>query len=350
MANESKNEQALPKITAKTTRPQLIEAYNKALEIIAQRSVDKAGETKTDREKQIVEKVSGITPESIIKGLADVQISIGKSITDLEQKLITESNKFIELQEAIALETSKLKDIHDVEYQCNALAALIHAQEDCKQSFEREMEEKRRSLEEEIQLNREEWKKEQTGHETAIKEREAQMKKQRERDEEEYKYRLNVERRKDADDYVAKKAKLEQELSALKQQVEKEIAEKKEVLKIQEKEVEALRKRTDNIPAEIEEAVKKAETEVRTTMKQQFDIDKKLASNEVEAEKKLNALKISNLEQIIVKQQAQINELTKQLQTATKQVQEMAVKAIEGASGIKTRAISDLGSTSEKRE
>ena len=41
MGNKANEEQALPKITARTTRSQLLEAYNKALEFIAQRPQEK---------------------------------------------------------------------------------------------------------------------------------------------------------------------------------------------------------------------------------------------------------------------------------------------------------------------
>jgi chromosome segregation ATPase len=300
------------------------------------------------REKQIIEKASGVSPENIIKGLADVQVSIGKSLTDLEQKLIAESNKFFELQQAISIETSKLKDLHDVVFQSNSLAALIQAQEERTQSFEKGMNEQRRGLEEELRLKRDEWRKEQTTHESFLKEREAQIKKQHERDEEEYKYRLQVERRKDTDEYGTKKLQLMQELDALKQRTEKELAEKRAVLTAQEKEVSDLRAQVAAFPRELEDAVKKAETALRAAIKQQSDFDVKLAAKEAEAEKKLQALKTANLEEIIAKQQSQITEITKQLQTATKQVQEMAVKAIESAAGVKSRLSGETSSSGEK--
>lgn len=348
MGTEANEEHTLPKITARTTRSQLLEAYNKALELIGQRPQEKAGEAKVAREKHIAEKASGMTQESIIKGLAEVHVSIGKSLTDMEQKLIAESNKFNELQEAVSIEAAKLKDLYNIIYQSDSLAALIQAQEDRKQSFEKEMDEQRRKLEEELRLKRDEWRKEQADHEAEIKEGDVQLKKQRERDEEEYKYKLSVERRKEANEYTTRKNQLTQELTALRQQTEKDLAEKRAVLTVQEKEVSELRAQVAAFPKEMEEAVKKAETTLRAAMKQQSDYDAKLSAKETEAEKKLNAVKMANLEESIAKQQTQIAEMTKQLQTATKQVQEMAVKAIEGAAGIKSRISSGENTSGEK--
>ncbi len=339
---------ALPKVTAKTTRSQLLDAYNKALEALGQRIPEKSVEMKQLREKEVTVKASEYSVEAIIKGLADFQIGIVKSFNDLTDKMIAESNKLTELREASMIETAKLNELYEIQSNVNTLTALINAQNERKESFDREMAEKKKSFENEIHVLREEWKKEQQEHEISVKERDDLLKKQHQREEEEYKYRLMIERRKEADDYEAKKILLTNELVAKKLQTEKELSEKRNILTEQEQEVAALRKRVDAIPSEMEEAVKKAENAVRAAMKQQFDFETKLSGKEIDAEKKLNALKISNLEEVITKLQAQISDLTKQLQISTKQVQEMAVKAIESSSGIKSRSSAE--STTEQQK
>jgi len=56
---------------------------------------------------------------------------------------------------------------------------------------------------------------------------------------------------------------------------------------------------------------------------------------ESEAEKRLAELQIKTLEDNLARQSAQMAALQKQLDEAKQQVQEIAVKAIEGASGAK---------------
>jgi ribonuclease HI len=56
---------------------------------------------------------------------------------------------------------------------------------------------------------------------------------------------------------------------------------------------------------------------------------------ESEAEKRLAELQIKTLEDNLARQSAQMAALHKQLDEAKQQVQEIAVKAIEGASGAK---------------
>ena len=59
---------------------------------------------------------------------------------------------------------------------------------------------------------------------------------------------------------------------------------------------------------------------------------------EIEGRKNVAELKINNLEENVTKQAKQIEELTKQLNNATAQVQQIAGKVVEGASGVKALA------------
>lgn len=67
-------------------------------------------------------------------------------------------------------------------------------------------------------------------------------------------------------------------------------------------------------------------------------LDAKLIKMETEAEKNITALKIAGLEDLVKRLASQIEALTKQLSAAQAQVQAMAVKAIEGAAGMKNAA------------
>ena len=63
-----------------------------------------------------------------------------------------------------------------------------------------------------------------------------------------------------------------------------------------------------------------------------------LAKREAEAEKRIAELRIKTLEEAAARQNAQIADMQRQVDEAKKQVQEIAVRAIEAASGAKTLA------------
>ncbi|MFH0991039.1 MAG: hypothetical protein V1799_13595 [bacterium] len=326
---------ALPKVTARTTRTDLLKAYQDALVKIEQLSSGGQQEAEKEPVERSDEQASAYTVDSIIRNLAELQVGVSKALNELGQKLTAEAGKLSELRTAISFESTRLKQLHDIEYNVNTLTALLDAQAERKAAFEKEMAEKQQAFDMEVSHRREEWKKEQQDHENAIKERDLFVKKQRERDEDEYKYKLSVERRKETADYETRKTELQQQLLEEKKNADQDIVERTKILAAQEAEVADLRKKAERFPAELEEAVRKAEATIRSSMKQQYEMQAKLDAKDTDAEKRVNELKIANLEQIVSKQQVQLTDLSKQLQLATKQVQEMALRAIEGASGFK---------------
>ena len=79
-----------------------------------------------------------------------------------------------------------------------------------------------------------------------------------------------------------------------------------------------------------------AEQAARSDTQKQAALDAKLVKMETDAEKNITALNIAVLEDLVKRQAIQLDTSTKQLSAAQAQVQAMAVKAIEGAAGMKS--------------
>lgn len=73
---------------------------------------------------------------------------------------------------------------------------------------------------------------------------------------------------------------------------------------------------------------------------QRFEQEIMLLKKEADTEKRLASLQVKTLEDTIGRQAGQIEALQKQMEEAKQQVQDIAVKAIEGASG--ARALSHM--------
>jgi hypothetical protein len=162
------------------------------------------------------------------------------------------------------------------------------------------------------------------------------MKKAREREEEEYAYKLSLKRRKEADEYTAQQAALQKALQGERATADKEVEERERALAIREGEIKELQSRVERFPQELAAATKQAEQATRLESQKQAALDAKLVKMETDAERNMTALKISGLEDLLKRQGAQIEAMTKQLSAAQTQVQAMAVKAIEGAAGMKS--------------
>jgi hypothetical protein len=139
-----------------------------------------------------------------------------------------------------------------------------------------------------------------------FQEKKEALEKARKREEEEYAYTQDIARRKDMDDFEARKQALEKELAGLK-----EILSQKEAdITTKEKEFISLQARVENIPMEVSQAVKEAEERLRQQLEQQFTFAKDIREKDIERDQKLSEQKIIHLEAKIRAQEQFIKELS----------------------------------------
>jgi len=292
---------------------------------------DKMTEIRKAADKAVVTKASAYTAEQISRSISELSIAIGRTLSDLSRKLVEESDRLTEMQTAINLESARLKELHDIDAALVNLKSVLETQLERKGALEDEIEEKRAAFEAEMAKKRQEWEEEEKSHAAIVK-------RSRDRDEEEYKYRSSFERKKSADEQAEQQAAFQKKLAEQRAVQEKELAERKGALAAKEAEFEEFKKKVDRFPQELAEAVKRAEDAARTEIRKQAEAEAKLLQKDVEAERKLNALRIKSLEESVARQTDQLNQLSRQLAAAQSQLQGMALKAIEGASGLKTIA------------
>ena len=329
----------LPRFTTKSTKDEILKAYNELLSRFQERtsslSEKKAETMRKASDEAVLEKVAGYTVDSIIKGMADLSLHLGKALTDLASQLTSETNKLTELQQAIAIETRALEELHDIRLAADSLALLIQDHEDKKAAFEKELEESETRFDAEMAAKRLDWKKEQEAYVMVQKENDARLKKEREREKEEYEYNLALTRKKDKDNYEAEKAALTKRLAEVKEIQEKALTAREAAVAAQESELAELRKKVNVFPAELAAAVEKAEKEAMVRAENRAKMEAQLLGKAIEGDKRVAELKIKGLEETVAKQLVQVEALTRQLNDANAQVQAIAVKAIEGASGAK---------------
>ena len=99
-----------------------------------------------------------------------------------------------------------------------------------------------------------------------------------------------------------------------------------------------LRKEAQDFPETVKTESDKAAVLASKAAGQKFEQEILLLKKEADTEKRLASLQVKTLEDTITRQAAQIEALQKQADEAKQQVQDIAVKAIEGASGAKALA------------
>ena len=126
---------------------------------------------------------------------------------------------------------------------------------------------------------------------------------------------------------------LERKNQEKQETLEKGWKQREAALKDREEELSQLRKEVEGFPTRLQKEAQSAAEQARRETEARFEQQLLVMTKDAEAEKRLSALQVKALEETAARQQAQVAALERQLADAKQQVQDVAVKAIEGASG-----------------
>lgn len=277
--------------------------------------------------------------ENIIENLGKIQLGFGGAVSDLSEKLTTEATQLGEVQKLVTEELQQLKDLHDLETADDTFVTLIQSYEENSKAFEAEFAQQRETRDLEISEQKKAWLKEQEDYKRSLKERNETQTKTVQRDEEEYHYTLELQRNLDIETYEQRKKALYQQLDEGKEQQNKAWEEREKAITEREKEFAEAKAKVEAMPQEKDAAIKKAKEEGRGIASYQARVKADLYAKEVEGQKQYYELRLQSLSETIQNQDARIQNLSKQLDAALKQVQDLAVKAIEGASNLSSSQV-----------
>lgn len=329
------------KLSLSNTKQEMLEAYNVILkQLEAQREAELKPEKKMEEKKakEVIQIADSLSSEGVAREISNLKIETSKTLAQISDRLEEEVNKFRAIQSAISLKEKELRELYEIEKSAVTLAALIESQNQKRQAFEIEMAEKKETLSREIEALRAEREKEKNDYEAEIKERDMAEKKRRDREKEEYEYSFKREQKLTKDRFEDEKAKLEKEILIKKEQMESELKGREKVIAEKEDELNELRKKVAGFPKEMETAIAKAVKETTEKLTLEAKNREELQKKEFVGEKNVFTTRIESLEKTVREQSEQITKLTQQLEKAYQQVQEIAVKTIEGASTVKSFA------------
>jgi colicin import membrane protein len=284
----------------------------------------KAAEAGRIHDSEVRQAVQDITPESVVTGISALGRDIGRTLSDLSDKITAEVQRLQSVREAVRLEQEELTRLHKIDVAATALDQLV-------QDYQREKE----RLESDISTRRSEWEEEVRTTERDRKEVEDQVRKQRQREIDEYEYKKALERKKAQDKYDEEQRLLEKRNKERQEELERSWQLREVALKDREDELARLRADAAAFNERLEKERHAAAAEATKEAERRFEQQILVLKKDNETEKRVSDLQIKSLELTIAKQAEQLGALQKQLDEAKQQVQEIAVRAIEGASGAK---------------
>lgn len=287
----------------------------------------KEEEAEKEKGKQILETAASYTTDSIVKGLAELQLDFGSIINQLSEKLNTESEKLEELKRAIEIENQHLQELQKIRVVADALHILTQEHQEKLSFLEQNFTQDQEALVKDIATKRKAWQKEEQEYEIVFQEQNELLIKQREQEAADYQYELERQRQIEADEYEEMKRKLERALQVLNQEKEKEWQERESYLAENQADFEKNRKKVAGFEEELKKAYVKAKDEAIQEANREAKVKEDLFAKEWEGLKNGYELKIQSLEETIQRQTEQISDISTQLQTAMNQAQDLAMKA-----------------------
>lgn len=309
-------------ITIKNTKNDILDAYQQALKEIKIIKEQSAKEIQNiNKKKTVVAKATEASPDGLVANISKVKVSVSKSLDDLCSELVREQERLSNLQNAINIQQAVLKDTYDIQTELDSMDAIILAHKTMKQDFNQE-----------IAASRLLWEQEKSAQERILKEEKELLEKNRAREKDEFTYNLKKTRQADVDSYQLKKVKLERELSERKESFEKEIIEREQTVSEQEVEFKRLKLESESFSKLLEKSIKEANDKTKQELTKQYEYLANLKDKETHGKLALHEQTNKSLLDKISEQKALIDQLSDKSNFANTQVQDIALKAIEGAS------------------
>jgi hypothetical protein len=279
-----------------------------------------------------------LSTEGVVKSIGELRSTIGKTLAQLSDRLEEEVGKYVQIQRAILAKETELKEIYEIQKSASTLTALIESQQKQKDEFDAEMAADKEQLTREIETTRLDWDSERKSREAEIKEQTAAEQKRRDRERDEYRYTFAREQQLAKDKFADEMARAEKELADRTAESNKQLAARESAIADREKELTELRNRVLAFPKDLDTAVARAIKETTDRVGASGTAREEMLKREFAGERNVLSTKIASLQDSLKEQSEQIARLMGQAEKAYMQVQDIAVKAIEGSSASKSLA------------
>lgn len=333
------------KINNRNTKAEILDAYSeldselkemrrqmRELEKQKNQVVEEAASTPALPIEGEAEEVSLLSVEQLLSALDALRGGFTDSLGVLQGQLSWEAQELQRIRERADDYARQIHELHGFEVDEGTLDRVVNQYRETANTFDEEHDERVAQLDAEQASARDAWEAEVSERAALVKARDAEVSKARAREQQEYDYDLTHRRALEQETYQSERRRRELELEELETERREGMAAREDELSAREKAYAELVEKVEAFPARFDAALKKAEGEGRGIAGRNARVKADLLSRETEGRRRVFELRIASLEQTAAKQRAEIESLNTQLTEAQRQAQELAVKAIEGAS------------------
>ena len=324
----------MEKVTSKSTKDVIYNAYKEAMEKIAkmeQEKFDPVAEKEAARKKEMFKSADEIIKSGILND------------TVVEQ--------YLNLEAAIEAKKKELQEMYNIEKEASTFTALVNAHKDKEEELKTEyalkektaveaLEQRKAEIEAEIASLLENHKAKINKCNDEEEERRAEIKKARLREEEEYEYSRDRKRKLDEDQWADERNARISEMEEL----EASVMSREEAVSVREEKISEMEEQIKAIPGLVEEARQEGIKKGKTEAEKSHAFEKRHMETEFSYQKKDLEGQVERLQADLVAEKALSTSLQNKLDGAYAQMRELAADTVKSNGGVKILS----GETSSK--
>lgn len=321
-------------MTQTTNKDQILTSFAKLLserQNSQLKVATKEEEAEKDKNQELLEQATAYTVDNIVNSMASLQLDFGNVINEVSIKLSTEVIKLDELKRAIIVQTENLDQIKKVRLVADALHLLRQEHQEKLRVLEEQTNTRQEAIEKEREQARKNWEQEQQEFALKTQEESELLAAQREQSEADYLYEIERDRQIEMDEYEEARRLQIRDLAELNQDKEKAWIEREGFLADNQAEFQENQQKIAGFEEELKQAYNKVKGDAIKEAERQAKVASDLLEKEWEASKQGYDLQLTSLSATIERQGEQIAELTQQLQAATTQAQNLAMRAFQSS-------------------
>ncbi|MCT7991456.1 hypothetical protein [Laspinema olomoucense] len=300
----------------------------------ASKVATKEEEAEKEKNKELLAVASTYTIDTIVKGLADLQLDFGSIVTQLAEKLSTETAKLDELKRAIFIQSDRLEELRQIRVVADALHILTQEHQEKLALLDHQAALQQEAIETDQAQKRKAWQKEQQEFESLVQEQDEAVAKEREQEAADYGYELLRIQELETDEYEERKRQQERELKEITREKQKNWTEREKYLTEHQAEFAANQQKIAGFEEELKQAYIKAKEEAIAEVKREAKVKSDLFEKEWEGTKQGYDLTLQSLNSNLERQTQQIADINAQLQAAMRQAQDLAMRAFQTSSNV----------------
>ena len=314
------------------TREEIQKEFNQLQrkhEAAASQISTKAEEAEQAKHRELVERAAEYTVESIVNGLAKLQLGFGRAVDEIATQLDSESSKLEQLRRAIEVERARLERLEGTVVAAEALAILEQDRRQKQAALEEEVAEARQSLADEIAEVREDWTREEQEQAQANTEHGEQQAKERKQAAEDHEYEQARLAKVQEDERALGRLEVERQLADEEAVKAKDWAARQKVLDDDAERITELRTKVEGFANALDEAAKGAREKAIVSINREAKFELEMLDKQHESDVKVFELKVQTLEERIARQAALITELSGKLDSTIAKSQNLAEQAFQ---------------------